>query len=72
MEFDYFWKKQRALEPEEPKYISLCKILMGSGEDKKVIAEIFDKYMVDGEDYDYVERREMVDYLYEIAKDIDD
>jgi hypothetical protein len=68
MEFDYFWKKQRELEPGEPKYISLCKILQGSGEDYGVIEGIFMTYMT-LEDYDLPEKKEMLDYLFDVAKD---
>jgi len=72
MDFDYFWQKQRNLEPDDPKYISLCKILQGSGEDKEVIEKIFDTYMKEVVDYDVGERQIMVDYLYEQSKDLDD
>lgn len=68
MTFDSFWKKQRKIEPDDPKYISLCKILNGSGEDRKVITDIFNTYMTLA-DYDLVEKEGMIDYLFEIAKD---
>lgn len=70
--FEEFWEKQRKIEPTEPKYISICKILQGSGEDRDVIEEIFKSHMEVGIDYDEDETKEMVDYLYEIAKDIND
>ena len=69
MEFDYFWKKRRKENEGEPKYISLCYILEGSGEDRDVLTQIFDKYMTKN-DFDVEERLEMIDYLFDIALDI--
>ena len=67
--FEVFWEKQRKKEPEEPKMISLCKILQGSGEDRKEIEKIFHTYMIEGKDYDRFEDMEMIDYLVEISLD---
>jgi hypothetical protein len=69
MDFNYFWEKQRNKEPDEPKMISLCKILEGSGEDKEVIEKIFHTYMIAEEDYDIGEQDEMINYLFNISKD---
>lgn len=69
MEFKYFWDKQRKLEPNEPKYISICKIVQGSGEDREVLETIFDTYMEVVKDFDSPERKEMISYLIEISKD---
>ncbi len=66
--FNDFWNKRRKANPDENKYISLCHILEGSGEDKQEIEKIFLTYMT-LEDYDEVEMEEMVDYLLEISKD---
>jgi hypothetical protein len=66
LDFNNFWEKQRALEPDEPKMISLCKILQGSGEDKDEIEKIFHTYMKVTEDYDAPELEEMINYLLEI------
>lgn len=67
--FDKFWVKRRKKYPEEPKYISLCYILEGSGEQRNIIENIFDKYMLVKKDYDLPERDQMIDYLFTIAKD---
>ena len=68
--FDEFYNKQRKLEPDDPKYISICKVLQGSGEDKDVIEQIFTSHMNVGEDYDPDEWEELVNYLVEISKDL--
>ena len=67
--FNTFWEKQRNIEPDEPKMISLCKILQGSGEDKVEITKIFHQYMEVGKDYDAPEAKEMINYLFDISKD---
>lgn len=67
--FNYYWEKQRELQPEDPKYISLCKILANSGEEKEEITKIFHTYMKVGEDYDAKEFKELINYLIVIAKD---
>lgn len=69
MTFEGFWNKRRKANPDEPKYISLCYILEGSGEDATEIYEIFDEY-VPKEDFFPNEREEMVSYLIEISKDL--
>ena len=68
--FKKFWDKRRK-ENSEPEYISLCFILEGSGEDRNIIENIFDKY-VPKNSFVEDERNEMVDYLYKIAKDQND
>ena len=70
--FEEFYNKQRKLEPTEPKYISICKVIQGSGADREEVEFIFNSIMVIGEDYDAPEFKEMVDYLVEISKDLDD
>lgn len=67
--FNDFYNKQRELCPDEPKYISLCKVLQYSGEERPEIEHIFVSYMKEGEDYDRNEFEEMVSYLVEQAKD---
>ena len=69
--FEEFWEKQRKAEPEEPKMISLCKILQGSGEYREEIERIFISHMKAGEDYDTPELGEMIDYLVELSQDND-
>lgn len=66
--FSIFWERRRNECPDEPKYLSLCSVLNESGEVKKVITVLFDRYMVEGEDYDEHERDEMIKYLVKIAK----
>ena len=66
--FDYFWEKRRKISPGEPRYISLCYILEGSGEKAREIYEIFDEYMTK-DDFLPSEREEMVLYLVDIAQD---
>lgn len=66
--FNTFWKKRRKDNPGEPKYISLCYILEGSGEGSAEIYEIFDEYM-DKADFLPKDREEMVLYLIDIAQD---
>lgn len=66
--FDYFWEKRRKINPGEPKYISLCYILEGSGESAAEIYQIFDEYMTK-DDFDVKDREEMVLYLIDIAQD---
>lgn len=68
MSFDYFWDKRRKMSPGEPRYISLCYILEGSGEKAREIYEIFDEYMTK-DDFLPSEREEMVLYLVDIAQD---
>lgn len=68
--FKDFWDKRRKENPGEPKYISLCYILEGSGENRKTIETIFESYMDEGEDYDSKEEIEMVNYLFTISKDL--
>ena len=67
--FQDFWEKQRKLAPDEPKMISLCKILQGSGEDRKEITKIFHTYM-SKEDFLPSEEKEMIDYLLDISTDL--
>lgn len=69
MNFDYFWKKRRKSNSDEPRYISLCYILEGSGEESADIYEIFDEY-IPKEDFLPSEREEMIHYLIEISKDL--
>jgi hypothetical protein len=66
--FEKFWNKRTKANPGEPKYISLCYILEGSGEGAAEIYEIFDEYM-DKKDFLPSEREEMVLYLVDIAQD---
>lgn len=66
--FDYFWNKRRKLNPGEPKYISLCYILEGSGETAKELYEIFDEYM-GKDDFNVKDREQMVLYLIDISQD---
>jgi hypothetical protein len=70
--FADFYNKQREVEPNDPIYISLCKVLQGSGEDKEVIESYFNTYMKVGIDYDKKDRKIMVDYLFEQSKDRDE
>jgi len=67
--FDKFWNKRRKANPGEPKYISLCYILEGSGEDSATIYEIFDEYIPKG-DFLPEEREQMISYLREISQDL--
>lgn len=67
--FDKFWQKRRKANPGEPKYISLCYILEGSGEDSAVIYEIFDEY-IPKEDFLPEEREQMIRYLIDISQDL--
>ena len=69
--FKEFYDKQRLLEPDEPKYISICKVLQGSGEERAEIEHIFVSCMQVCEDYDTNEFEEMVSYLVEISKDVE-
>lgn len=66
-----FWNKRRKANPGEPKYISLCYILEGSGCDAEDIYEIFDEY-IPKEDFKPEEREQMVAYLITICDDLDD
>ena len=66
--FETFWNKRRKANPGEPKYISLCYILEGSGETPAELYEIFDEYM-DKSDFLPSEREEMVAYLIDISQD---
>ncbi len=68
-EFNYHWDKRRKKLPDEPKYISLCYLLEGSGEGPAEVYEIFDEY-VPKKDFLPSEREQMVLYLIEIAKDL--
>lgn len=70
--FEYHWDKRRKENEGEPKYISLCHILQYSGEDREFIEATFNKYMEIGVDYDEPERETMIEYLIDIAKDLDD
>ena len=67
-EFEKHWNKRRKDNPGEPKYISLCFILEGSGEDSTTLYEIFDEY-IPKEDFLPEEREQMVAYLIDIAED---
>lgn len=69
MNFDYFWNKRRKKFPDEPKYITMCYILEGSGEESREIYELFDEY-VPKKDFLSKEREQMVAYLIEISKDL--
>jgi len=70
--FNKFWNKRREEHPDEPRYISLCHLLEGSGEEEDIIEKYFDKYMEQDEDFDYSEKEMMVDYLVVISKDLND
>jgi len=70
--FNKFWNKRREEHPDEPRYISLCHLLEGSGEEEEVIEKYFDKYMEQDEDFVYSERDVMIDYLVVISKDWND
>lgn len=67
--FETFWNKRRKNNPREPKYISLCYILEGSGETASELYEIFDEYM-SKDDFIPTEREQMVQYLIEISRDL--
>lgn len=67
--FDNYYQLRRDSHPYEPKYISLCFVLQGSGADKAEIKELFDFYMVEEEDYDKPERKEMIDYLVKVSNE---
>lgn len=67
--FKKHWDKRRKENPNEPKYISLCYILEGSGEDRNIIENIFLLYLTIKIDYDAGEEEEMINYLFKIAKD---
>jgi hypothetical protein len=67
-EFDKFWNKQRKNHPDEPEYISMCKILEGSGEESAIIYELFDEY-IPKDSFTPSEREIMVSYLIEKAED---
>lgn len=67
--FEIFWNKRRKAHPDEPKYITLCYILEGSGEDRKTIETIFESYLDELIDYDNEEKIQMVNYLFTISKD---
>ena len=66
-----FWDKRRKANPGEPKYISLCYILEGSGIEADEIYEIFDEY-IPKEDFNQDERETMVAYLLDISTDLND
>jgi hypothetical protein len=70
--FNKFWKKRREEHPDEPRYVSLCHLIEGSGEDEDKIEMYFDRYMELEEDYDYSGRDTMLDYLVIISKDWND
>lgn len=67
--FDTFWKKQRKASPDEPEYISMCKILEGSGQDAETIYELFDEY-IPKDAFLPKEREEMCQYLITISEDV--
>lgn len=67
--FKKHWDKRRKEHSDEPKYISLCYILEGSGEDLNFITSTFDMYMLIDLDYDQPERNEMINYLLTISQD---
>lgn len=71
--FETFWNKRRKANPGEPKYISLCYILEGSGETASELYEIFDEY-VGVANFPKAEREaareEMVAYLIDISQDL--
>lgn len=68
-ELEKHFNKRQKDNPGEPKYISLCYILEGSGEDGGTIYEIFDEY-IPKKDFLPKEREQMVAYLIEIAVDL--
>jgi len=69
--FEEFWNKRRKKNQDEPKYISLCYILEGSGAEKEEIEMIFNEY-IPKEDFLPNEKKQMVAYLVEIAQDKND
>ena len=66
--FNQFWQKRRKANPGEPKYISLCYILEGSGEESADIYEIFDE-CIPKDEFLPEEREQMVAYLCDISRD---
>lgn len=70
--FNKFWKKRREEHPDENRYITLCHLIEGSGEDEHKIEEYFLKYLEEEEDYDFSEKNAMIDYLIVISKDWND
>lgn len=69
--FETFWNKRRKENPGEPKYITLCYLLEGSGEEADEIYEIFDEY-IPKEEFLPNEREQMVAYLIDISKDLNE
>ena len=68
-ELEKHFNKRQKDNPGEPRYISLCYILEGSGEDSATIYEIFDEYIPKG-DFLPSEREQMVQYLITISEDL--
>ena len=67
-EFEKHWNKRRKAHPDEPRYITLCYLLEGSGEEAVDIYELFDEY-IPKKDFLVSERETMVSYLIDIAQD---
>ena len=69
MDFEKHWNKRRKAHPDEPRYITLCYLLEGSGEEPAEIYELFDEY-IPRDDFFLNEREELCAYLIDIATDL--
>jgi hypothetical protein len=68
--FDFFYQARREANPDEPIYITMCFVMQYSGTDRDEVELLFDTYMKVKQDYDKEEKKEMVDYLYKLAKEV--
>jgi len=68
--FDFFYQARRDQNPDEPIYITMCFIMQYSGTELDEVETLFDTYMKEGKDYDKHEKKEMVEYLYNLAQEV--
>ena len=68
--FEQAFQKRKEENPNWGTYINMCSVLQESGISKTEITKIFNKYMTK-DDYDPHEKAELIDYLVQIANEID-
>lgn len=66
-EIKKLYKLQKELHPELGDYINLCFVIRGRNYQKINIRNAFLK-LVDREQYDWAERKELIDYLFEVTQ----
>jgi len=67
--FKQFFAESKAKQPEWGTYIHLCRVLQESGADREEITKLFEEYMKP-EEYARSEKTELINYLEEIANEI--